>query len=64
MSEKPYLLHLLLAVAILTVIFSACRKEDAISDNPNLKLEFSTDSVIFDTVFTSLGSATLAADGV
>lgn len=38
--------------------FSACKKTDIIDDNTGLKLEFSNDSVIFDTVFTSLGSAT------
>jgi hypothetical protein len=58
MPKKTYLFHMLLTVMLLSVLFSACRKEDAISDNPNLKLEFSNDSVIFDTVFTSLGSAT------
>jgi len=36
----------------------ACKKEQHISDDPNLKLTFSTDTVMFDTVFTSLGSAT------
>ena len=58
MPKKSYLFHLLLTTIMLAVVFSACRKEDAINDNPGLKLEFSTDSVIFDTVFTSLGSAT------
>ena len=36
----------------------SCRKDDKISDNPSFKLEFSADSVIFDTVFTSIGSVT------
>jgi hypothetical protein len=36
----------------------ACKKEHHISDDPNLKLSFSADTVLFDTVFTSLGSAT------
>ena len=44
-----------LASLLLTI---SCRKEDSISNNPALKLTFSADSVIFDTVFTSIGSAT------
>jgi len=47
----------LISVFALLVLYS-CRKEEAISDNPSLKLSFSTDSIIFDTVFTSIGSAT------
>jgi hypothetical protein len=43
---------------ILFTVFTACKKTDFINDNPGLKLEFSNDSVIFDTVFTTLGSTT------
>jgi hypothetical protein len=43
---------------VLVVVLSACKKTDIISDNPSLKLGFSNDSVIFDTVFTTLGSTT------
>lgn len=39
-------------------IVSACLKEDPISSDPGLRLEFSKDTVMFDTVFTSLGSIT------
>jgi hypothetical protein len=39
------------------MVFSSCRKE-IINTSPDIKLAFSNDSVIFDTVFTSLGSAT------
>ncbi|MDP3461258.1 MAG: hypothetical protein Q8S18_00550 [Bacteroidales bacterium] len=39
------------------IFFSSCRK-DIISSDPSFKLGFSTDSVIFDTVFTSIGSVT------
>ncbi len=47
-------LFFLLAGAL---FLSACRKE--ITDtNPDIRLSFSNDSIIFDTVFTSLGSAT------
>lgn len=43
---------------ILILLLMSCRKEEAISDSPSLKLSFSADSIIFDTVFTSIGSAT------
>lgn len=47
---------LLILAALL--LLSACRKETIVSTNPNHKLVFSADTVIFDTVFTSLGSST------
>lgn len=40
------------------LVFSACRKENVISTDPSCKLTFSADTVLFDTVFTSLGSST------
>jgi len=36
---------------------SSCKKDDLITDS-SAKLEFSTDTVMFDTVFTTIGSAT------
>ena len=39
------------------LFFSACQK-DILNTSPDIKLSFSNDSLIFDTVFTSLGSAT------
>lgn len=38
------------------LVFAACRKNEIIDYNPNLKLQFSTDSILFDTVFTDKGS--------
>lgn len=43
---------------LLLLLVSSCLKEDPISSDPSLKLEFSNDTVLFDTVFTSLGSIT------
>lgn len=43
---------------VASILLSACRKKDVLNNDPSLKLEFSNDSIIFDTVFTSLGSAT------
>ena len=44
-------------VLISLLFFTACNNDD-ISNDPDIKLEFSTDTVTFDTVFTSIGSAT------
>lgn len=47
---------LLFLLAIITMSFAACNKDEDITFDPNAKLSFSTDSVLFDTVFTSIGS--------
>ncbi|MEJ7560389.1 MAG: hypothetical protein WKF66_18925 [Pedobacter sp.] len=43
-----------LAVCILA--FSACRKNDEITTSRDVRLSFSSDTVLFDTVFTAIGS--------
>ncbi|NOR86700.1 MAG: hypothetical protein GQ527_03735, partial [Bacteroidales bacterium] len=43
---------------IIFMVFTSCRKDETISADPSLKLSFSTDSVMFDTVFTTMGSVT------
>lgn len=45
-------------ILVILAAFSACRKENSITTDPSCKLVFSTDTVIFDTVFTTLGSST------
>ena len=45
-------------IAAVLLLLSACRKENTISTDPHHKLVFSADTVMFDTVFTSLGSST------
>lgn len=47
---------ILVLLALLTLSFAACNKDEDITFDPNVKLSFSTDSVLFDTVFTSVGS--------
>ncbi|GAB1462301.1 hypothetical protein [Pedobacter sp.] len=47
---------LLILLALLTLSFAACNKDEDITFDPNVKLNFSTDSVLFDTVFTAVGS--------
>lgn len=44
-------------LALMLVVFS-CRKDDIIDEDPSRMLSFSADTVIFDTVFTTVGSAT------
>jgi hypothetical protein len=44
-----------------TVLFAgliSCNKKDKVDTNPSLTLSFSTDTVFFDTVFTTIGSVT------
>ncbi len=48
----------LIIVGTMAILYSSCRKDNVIDNNPSITLNFSADSVIFDTVFTSLGSAT------
>lgn len=47
-----------ITIIIIFVCFTACRKPVNFSDDPSLKVAFSTDTVAFDTVFTSIGSST------
>jgi hypothetical protein len=49
----------LIPLVIFTLIFGfSCRKKDKADSNPAFKLTFSTDTVFFDTVFTTVGSVT------
>lgn len=44
-------------LVLIIIWFSSCYKE-TISTDPSIKLSFSADTVLFDTVFTTIGSAT------
>lgn len=48
--------NLILILSFFILVIFACRKEEIIDYNPNLTLQFSTDSILFDTIFTSSGS--------
>ena len=48
----------ILTLTVFAIFIFSCRKPVNVSDDPSIKLSFSNDSVIFDTVFTSLGSTT------
>lgn len=56
-SQHIRLFLVIVPVAVILVL-SSCKKEDILSNSSSLKLTFSADSVIFDTVFTSVGSVT------
>lgn len=47
----------LIVFVVFVLFFSACKKDELITDS-SAKLGFSTDSVLFDTVFTTVGSTT------
>ena len=51
--RNPFCL-LLLAV----ILLFACKKDESITTDSSARLSFSTDSVLFDTIFTSVGSTT------
>jgi hypothetical protein len=40
------------------LFFASCQKNDEVSSNSSFKLSFSTDTIIFDTIFTTIGSVT------
>lgn len=48
----------LILFIVLVVFASSCKKEVGFINDKNTKLQFSEDTVIFDTVFTQVGSAT------
>ncbi len=48
----------ILYISCLIFLITACRKNDKIDSNPNARLNFSTDSILFDTVFTDKGTTT------
>ena len=54
MKKQPILFILI----VLLLAGQACKKNNQINPDASLKLSFSADTVLFDTVFTSLGSAT------
>lgn len=57
-AQKKYIIIVLISIlAAISIVFSSCN-DDVFSSNPKNTLSFSTDTLTFDTVFTSLGSAT------
>ena len=50
--------YIWILVLIIFTGFTSCRKPPKFSDDTALKVAFSTDTVTFDTVFTTIGSST------
>ena len=49
----------LIITLLLTIVFAvSCRKKQVFSDSPSKNIRLSTDTIAFDTVFTSIGSST------
>lgn len=55
--SMKYITHLFFSALIAALVLSSCKKDELLTD-ASAKLDFSTDSVLFDTVFTTLGSTT------
>ncbi len=51
-------IRVLAFLSLVSFILSSCQKDEIISTEPSYKLEFSSDTIIFDTVFTTIGSTT------
>lgn len=49
---------LLLLTLVLAVFATSCRKDAIFTDEAGIRLEFSRDTVMFDTIFTTIGSVT------
>ncbi|MCD4682799.1 MAG: hypothetical protein K8R86_05920, partial [Bacteroidales bacterium] len=45
-------------LVLIALFISACQKDEEIGTEPSYKLHFSTDTIIFDTVFTTIGTTT------
>lgn len=50
--------YIWILVLIIFTSFTSCNKPPKFSDDESLKIAFSTDTVAFDTVFTTIGSST------
>ena len=54
-SHTFFYVSVLLAAFLLSISVSSCRKENFLNDS-GVKLQFSKDTVVFDTVFSTIGS--------
>ncbi|MEI6765751.1 MAG: hypothetical protein WCM76_08930 [Bacteroidota bacterium] len=48
----------LLFILIIIGVFASCKKKDNFNTSTDVKLSFSTDNMLFDTVFSTIGSTT------
>lgn len=52
------LLRIYLVLASTVLVLQSCRKDELFTDDPGIQLIFSEDTVLFDTIFTTVGSVT------
>ena len=59
-QQKNIRLFILISIIgfFIISIFNGCRKDDVVDTSPSLRLKFSEDTIMFDTVFTTIGSTT------
>lgn len=58
-KKKNAVVFSVAASIIVLVLISSCREEENFTNDPSVKLEFSSDTLFFDTVFSTIGSVTL-----
>jgi hypothetical protein len=58
MFNKDSRFSLIPFIIFMLILVFSCRKQEKIDSGSNIKLTFSTDTVFFDTVFTTIGSVT------
>jgi hypothetical protein len=54
---KRFIFHILVLAGLVGLVFSSCRDDNFMASN-NAKLAFSVDTLMFDTIFTTIGSTT------
>ncbi len=47
-----------LFVSIIALVYYSCQKQNEFNTSPDFELRFSTDSIVFDTIFSGIGSTT------
>ena len=58
-SNLKHSVHLIIISFYAGIFFLiACQKADEVNTDPNFRLQFSNDSIVFDTVFSTIGSIT------
>lgn len=58
MSKAEEFLHFIVILLFSAVVFSGCVREDEFAQGDYVRLKFSSDTITFDTVFTTVGSVT------
>ncbi|HNZ43558.1 MAG: hypothetical protein KAZ36_07045 [Bacteroidales bacterium] len=58
MMKRIVLASLFAGFITITFLLSSCKKDTQINDDPSITLTLSTESILFDTVFSTVGSTT------